>query len=144
MLTTLLYAACAWLAWTPAENATHYDVYEDLIYSTTVIDPTVEVCRLAYYQPVVYHVVGLNDAEEESPPSDSLEVEWVWDFDAVGTPVVGFADFGQFANAFGSSNPDFDADEDGVIGMADFGLFASRWGECNDGQKVVPCSEVFP
>ena len=140
---SILYAICVFVFWDPASNATHYDLYRDMIYSQTVTEPTEEICREAYYTPVTIHVVGLNETEGvESQPSDPLIVEWRWDFDCNDDEIVSFTDFGFFIDAFGKPNGgicDMNADQKGNVGYADFGLFLQAWGTCNDGFKEVEC-----
>ncbi len=136
-----IIAACVWLAWTPAENALEYDVYEDMIFAVTVTPPEVEVCRITYNDPILFHVVGIK-GEKESAPSGTLEVQWIhWpDWDDNGA--IGFPDFGLFVGAFGSSRTEFDLDEDGIVGFSDFGLFARNYGMCTGeggGIVAVPC-----
>ncbi len=138
-----IIAACVWLAWTPGENALEYDVYEDLIFAVTVTPPEVEICRMTYNDPILFHVVGIK-GEQESEPSGTLEVQWIrwpdWDDDGI----IGFADFGLFVPEFGGSNPDFDLDGDGIVGFADFGLFARWFGACasEGGVVVVDCGQA--
>ncbi len=138
MITTLM-VACAMVMWEPGENAVVHDVYEEMIFSFTALEPEMQVCRPAYQVPVTYYVVGVRD-EDEGEPSDMLTVEWVPDFDVDDDGVVGFADFGDFVAAFGTTDPRFDADGNGSVGFSDFGKFVQRFGECNDGQRVVPCA----
>ncbi len=95
-----------------------------------------------YYIEHTLYVVGLNDAEEEGPASDAREFMWVPDFDQDDDGIVGFADFGAFAKAFGSDHPSdlwADADGSGSVGYPDFGKFVQRFGKCNDGVSEVEC-----
>ncbi len=133
-----LLVACVWLAWTPGANALEYDVYEDLIFAVTVTPPTVEVCRITYDDPILFHVVGIK-GEQESVPSGTLEAQWIrWpDWDDNGS--IGFSDFGLFVGAFGSSRTEFDLDGNGNVGFSDFGLFVRSYGMCTSGIVAVPC-----
>lgn len=148
---TILYAACVWVAWSLGTTigVTHWDVYEGLIYDETVTELEAEVCQgTDAYTPFEVHVVGCDDEPRCTEESDQLVVQWEWDFDVTEDGVVGFADFGGFAAAFGSPPPnngwDFDADGDGIVGFSDFGFFSQAFGKCNDGVKQVECGEVFP
>ncbi len=139
MTNIIAAAACGvWLAWTPATGALEYDVYEDMIFAVTVMEPEVEICRIIYDDPILFHVVGI-DGDKEGTPSDTLEAQWIrWpDWDDNGS--IGFPDFGLFVPEFGGSNPDFDLDGNGNVGFTDFGLFVRSYGMCTTGIVAVPC-----
>ena len=144
---TILYAWCVGVAWDPATNATHYDLYVDGTYYQTVVEPLVGLCLSDFgdeyrVQHDIY-VVGLNDDEEQGVPSQQLVIEWWRDFDIDADGVVGWTDFGQFAAAFGHTGTlacdRFDTNDNGVVDFADFGQFAASFGHCNNGQREIPC-----
>lgn len=109
---TLIYAVCAWVAWTASSPpAASYDVYVDGIFLEEVIDPTVNVCMDDTYVEHEMYVVGRLNATS-SIPSGHLMYSWV---------------------------PNMDGDGDGVVGFADFGLFVRSFGKCNNGTFEVPC-----
>ena len=147
MIDTILYAICVWVTWGPGTTVgiTHWDVFEGLIYDETVTELEAEVCQgTDAYTPFLVYVVGFNDEGEYTLDSDPLVLQWEWDFDATEDGVVGFADFGLFAQAFGEPPPnngwDFDADGDGIVGFSDFWYFVQAFGKCNDGVKQVECN----
>ena len=135
---TLLYALCVIIAWIPGENTVSHDVYEDMIFAFNTTDTQFKACRLGYYVDTTFYVVGVN-SEGTGEPSETLTVQWVWDFDTDEDGVIGFSDFGYFIQAFTTYDPAFDTNGDGWVSILDFGRFQQRWGECNDGVKVVPC-----
>ncbi len=137
MITTLI-VACALVVWEPGAGAVEHDVYEDMIFSFTALQPEMQVCWLSYHVPVTYYVVGIKD-DKESVPSDTLTVEWVQNVDWDDDGVVGMADFGLFVAAYGGSDPAYDLDGNGSVGFSDLGVFVPRFGECNSGVVVLPC-----
>ncbi len=150
----LAYVMCAFIMLPLVDNATEYDLYTNDVYDITLIHPdnVIEVCRDDYPQVFTceigygcyiksdYHYTAI-DADGASDPGEKLEVRWVWDADFNDDGVVGFADFGMFAQAWASSDPVYDADGNGIVGFSDFGWFTHRWGECLSSGlvKVVPC-----
>ena len=75
-----IYTLCAWIAWTPAENAEAHYFYEDGLPGIVAWDNEMDVCRVDYDVPHTYSVAGfVEDAEGElhiGPESDSLTVVW--------------------------------------------------------------------
>ena len=63
------------------------------------------------------------------------------DFDGDGE--VGFADFFEFADAFGSSDPRFDLDASGEVGFSDFFLLADYFGQPERGKLLVLARELL-
>jgi hypothetical protein len=61
--------------------------------------------------------------------------------DFSGDAVVGFADFGLFADSFGGGSELGDLNGDGVVGFADFSEFSSAFGKCinQSGTVYRPC-----
>jgi len=136
-------ATCVVLMWIPGAHNTNYEFFEDGIMTEATREESTIRCRTTYYTPVTYWLVGLNDAGDRSENSNSLEVQWVFNFDCDENGSVGFTDFGALIAAFGKPPPtsgcDFDANESGWVGFPDFGAFLMSVGQCNDERKVVPC-----
>jgi hypothetical protein len=61
--------------------------------------------------------------------------------DFSGDAIVGFADFGGFAQFFGGGSGPGDFDEDGVVGFLDFFEFSEAFGKCvnENGTVYRPC-----
>ncbi len=141
-------ATCIIWVWIPGANNTNYEFFEDGVMTEATIEESVTRCRTAYNAPVIHWVVGLNDAGDRSVNSNSIEAQWVFNFDCDKNGVIGFLDFSAFSFAFGKPPPtngcNFDADGDGIVGFLDFSAFSFAFGQCNDERKVVPCEEVFP
>lgn len=72
---TLLYTLCAWIAWTPADNAEAHYFYEDNLPAIVAFEPEMEVCRVDWNTPHTYNVAGFT-ANGIGPESDSLTVIW--------------------------------------------------------------------
>ncbi len=137
MITTLM-VACAIVAWESGEGAVAHYFHEDGLEAIVAFDPEMGVCRVEYGVTHIYIVQGFT-ANGVGPMSDTLTVEWMFDFDADDDGIVGFADFGAFAAAFNVNDLRYDADGSGAVGWGDFAKFVERYGECNDGQRVVSC-----
>jgi hypothetical protein len=129
------------------ENATHYDLFVDSQYEVTLEADdydsehdgyVTEICRPYYYTDIAYSYTAGNE-HGESEMSPTLTLQWVWDFDYDDDGVVGWSDYGVFAQDFGTYNERSNADGLRAVGYSDFGLFVPRFGECNSGVKVVPC-----
>jgi hypothetical protein len=116
-----------------------HDVYEEMIFAFNTTDTQFEVCQLDYLVPVTYYVVGVN-ADEVGEPSDTLTVQWVFNFDFDNNGVVGISDFGVFCQDYGAGSLRSDSNDDGIVSIIDFGAFVQRFGECNDGVKANACS----
>jgi len=109
---TELIAVCIVWMWIPGANNTNYEFFEDGVMTEATIEESVTRCRTAYNIPVIYWVVGLNNAGDRSENSNSIEAQWVFNFDC---------------------------DNDGAVGFLDFGAFLRSFGQCNNERKVVPC-----
>jgi hypothetical protein len=61
--------------------------------------------------------------------------------DFSGNAMVGFADFGRFAQLFGGGSGPGDLDGDGVVGFGDFSEFSEAFGKCvnQNGTVYRPC-----
>jgi hypothetical protein len=55
--------------------------------------------------------------------------------------MVGFEDFGRFAQLFGGGSGPGDLDGDGVVGFGDFSEFSKAFGKCvnQNGTVYRPC-----
>ncbi len=143
---TTIYVACVIVMWLAGANATHYDLYRDMIYDITVVEEQTEICDLDEVgKTTAIYVVGLND-EEESEPSDTLLLERRWNFDCVlgeHDGRVGLADFGEFVTAFNTSNGGLcDFSIEGIVGLYEYGQFIQEFGTCNDGTIMIDCGDL--
>ena len=75
------------------------------------------------------------------PVAFNAYLEATPDFDGDGE--VGFADFFQFADAFGGSDPRFDLDASGAVDFADFFLLADYFGQPARGKLLVLAKELL-
>ena len=78
---------------------------------------------------------------EVEPIAFNAYLEATPDFNGDGE--VGFADFFQFADAFGGSDPRFDLDASGEVDFADFFLLADYFGQPERGKLLVLARELL-
>ena len=127
--------------WAPAPGATSYDIYKNMIYEGSYIAPLYTVCRGNYYDVDDYYVVGVR-GDEFGSDSQTLTVQFVFDWDYDDDGIVGWGDFAVFASDFGKDRSRSDADENGVVGFADFARLARYFGKCNSRPDMYPWSKV--